>query len=110
MAELPSRPNPLLEIETLGDEGLRYKALSGNRMSRWKTLPQLFCLRPAGKGRRQALVIGFGGIISMLGASGLKGLENVSAAQVESGLRYGQALAAWACGFEGPRGSMYRDV
>ena len=41
MAELPSRPNPLLEIETLGDEGLRYKARSGNRMSGWKNLPSL---------------------------------------------------------------------
>ena len=105
MAELPSRPDPLLEIETLGDEGLRYKASSGSRMSRWKTLPSLPA--PSMKDTAGAGDWCSAGIISMLGATGLKGFENVSAAQLEAGLRYGQALAAWACGFEGPRGGMY---
>jgi sugar/nucleoside kinase (ribokinase family) len=105
MAELPSRPNPLLEIETLGDEGLRYKARSGNRMSRWKTLLSLPA--PSIKDTAGAGDWCSAGIISMLGATGLKDFENVSAAQLEAGLRYGQALAAWACGFEGPRGGMY---
>jgi hypothetical protein len=43
----------------------------------------------------------------MLGGKGRKGFENISTAQMEAGLRYGQALAAWACAFEGPRGGMY---
>ena len=105
MAELPSRPNPLLEIETLGDEGLRYKARSGNRMSGWRSLPSLSA--PSIKDTAGAGDWCSAGIISMLGAKGRKGLENVSAAHLEAGLRYGQALAAWACGFEGPRGGMY---
>lgn len=105
MAELPSRPNPLLEIETLGDEGLRYKARRGNRMSGWKSLPSLPA--PTIKDTAGAGDWCSAGIISMLGAKGLKGFENVSALQLEAGIRYGQALAAWACGFEGPRGGMY---
>jgi fructokinase len=105
MAELPSRPNPLLEIETLGDEGLRYKTRKGIRMSGWKSLPSLPA--PSIKDTAGAGDWCSAGIISMLGGRGLKGFENVSAEQLEAGLRYGQALAAWACGFEGPRGGMY---
>jgi sugar/nucleoside kinase (ribokinase family) len=105
MAELPSRPNPLLEIETLGDEGLRYKTRSGNRMSSWKSLPSLFA--PTMKDTAGAGDWCSAGIISMLGTKGLHGFEKLSAAQLEAGLRHGQALAAWACGFEGPRGGMY---
>jgi fructokinase len=105
MAELPSRPNPLLEIETLGDEGLRYKVRSGTRMSGWKSLPSLSA--PSIRDTAGAGDWCSAGIISMLGAKGRSGLENTSAPQLEAGLRYGQALAAWACGFEGPRGGMY---
>jgi len=105
MAELPSRPNPLLEIETLGDEGLRYKTRNGNRMSRWKSLPSLTA--PSIKDTAGAGDWCSAGIISMLGAKGLRGFEKVSIEQLEAGLRYGQSLAAWACGFEGPRGGMY---
>jgi fructokinase len=105
MAELPSRPNPLLEIETLGAEGLRYKVRSGNRMSGWKSLPSFSA--PSVKDTAGAGDWCSAGIISMLGAKGRKGFENTSAAQLEAGLRYGQALAAWACGFKGPRGGMY---
>jgi sugar/nucleoside kinase (ribokinase family) len=105
MAELPSRPNPLLEIETIGDEGLRYKMRSGNRMSGWKSLPSLAA--PSIKDTAGAGDWCSAGIISMLGAKGRNGFENSSGAQFEAGLRYGQALAAWACGFEGPRGGMY---
>jgi sugar/nucleoside kinase (ribokinase family) len=105
MAELPSRPKPLLEIETLGDEGLRYKTRNGTRMSGWKSLPSLPA--PSIKDTAGAGDWCSAGIISMLGAKGLKGFEKVSEEQLEAGLRYGQALAAWACGFEGPRGGMY---
>jgi sugar/nucleoside kinase (ribokinase family) len=105
MAELPSRPNPLLEIETLGDEGLRYKARKGNRMSGWKSLTSLSA--PLIKDTAGAGDWCSAGIISTLGAKGLRGFEKVSTEQLEAGLRYGQALAAWACGFAGPRGGMY---
>ncbi len=105
MAELPARPNPLLEIETLGDEGLRYKARHGKRMSGWKILSSLPA--PTIKDTAGAGDWCSAGIISMLAAKGLSGFENVPATQLEAGIRYGQALAAWACGFEGPRGGMY---
>jgi fructokinase len=35
-------------------------------------------------------------------------LKNISEQTLISGLKYGQALAAWNCGFEGARGGMYR--
>ncbi len=105
MAELPSRPNPSLEIETLGDEGLRYKVRRDNRMSGWKSLPSLAA--PSIKDTAGAGDWCSAGIISMVGAKGRSEFEKCSALQLEAGLRYGQALAAWACGFDGPRGGMY---
>lgn len=35
-------------------------------------------------------------------------LKNISEETVISSLKYGQALAAWNCAFEGARGGMYR--
>ena len=47
------------------------------------------------------------GIIHRLGQQGLRGLQQVTAAQLQDALCFGQALAAWNCGFEGARGGMY---
>jgi hypothetical protein len=74
-------------------------------MSGWKSLPSLAA--PSIKDTAGAGDWCSAGIISMLGAKGRSEFENSSAVQLEVGLRYGQALAAWACGFEGPRGGMY---
>lgn len=96
-----------LEIQTLGSEGLRYRTHASNNLDRkWKILPAF-----------QASVIkdacGCGdwtsaGLISKLCDRKAEDLNNISEETVISGLKYGQALAAWNCGFEGARGGMYR--
>ena len=47
------------------------------------------------------------GIIERLCASGLDALRNFNQKEIRNGLRFGQALAAWTCAFEGARGGMY---
>src|SRR5207247_2285384 len=48
------------------------------------------------------------GIIATLGGTGVAGLVSCREPTLVDALRYGQALAAWNCGFEGARGGMYR--
>ena len=47
------------------------------------------------------------GLIAKAGRNGLASLRAGGAKGLEAGLRYGQTLAAWNCGFEGARGGMY---
>ena len=47
------------------------------------------------------------GIISKLATGGLTAFDKISRMSVQEAIRYGQALAAWTCGFEGARGGMY---
>ena len=46
------------------------------------------------------------GILSRLARGGLTGFRRISFEKLQDALRYGQALAAWNCGFEGARGGM----
>ena len=101
-----STAGPLLRIETLGSEGLRYQAsLPGRGTTEWKHLdayamPQVRDASGAGDWLTA-------GIIHRLGQMALEGFQSSTPAQLEEGLRFGQALAAWNCGFEGARGGMY---
>jgi sugar/nucleoside kinase (ribokinase family) len=95
-------PNQLLQIETLGAEGLRYRMRSRKKL--WKML-EVF------NAPRVADTAGAGdwctaGLIHQLGRDGSKGFSASSQHEVESALRFGQALAAWNCGFKGARGGM----
>lgn len=47
------------------------------------------------------------GIIHMIGAMGAKGVHTLTLTEVRKAIRVGQAMASWACGFNGPRGGMY---
>ena len=47
------------------------------------------------------------GLIAKAAIGGQEGLRRAGALGVRAALRYGQALAAWNCGFEGARGGMY---
>lgn len=97
----------LLEIETLGEDGLRYRSHIRNAPTRgWKTLKVI----PATQLRDSA---GSGdwctaGIIQKLARGGLSGFSNISTQRLRDGLRYGQALATWNCSYESARGGMYR--
>lgn len=95
----------LLEIETLGDEGLRYRLGGRSASNGWRLIDAY------GVGEVKDTV-GAGdwctaGVVHALGMQGAVGLMNADEEEVESALRLGQALAALACAYEGARGGMY---
>jgi sugar/nucleoside kinase (ribokinase family) len=95
----------LLEIQTLGSEGLRYRERLGGSPGQWRTLDAVWAPRLAdscGSGDWCTA-----GLISRLASGRAEGLMNADRDIVEDALRYGQTLAAWNCGFEGARGGMY---
>lgn len=95
----------LVEVQTLGSKGLRFRHRFCRGASTWKQLEAI----PA---PRLSDTCGAGdwctaGFIAKALVEGQTGLRCHGVAGVESALRYGQALAAWNCGFEGARGGMY---
>ena len=107
--ELEATSGPRLQIETLGRDGLRYRTrLPASRSRTWQHLEAI----PATRVRDSA---GAGdwctaGVIHRLFPEGASGIESVGDAGVRDAIRYGQALAAWTCGFEGARGGMYETA
>jgi fructokinase len=96
---------PLLEIETLGAEGLRYKFRGRSASKGWR-------LMDASPVKEVKDTVGAGdwctaGVIHALGVKGVVGLMNANEGELEGALRLGQALAALTCIFEGARGGMY---
>ena len=106
LGELELAVGPLLEIETLSEEGLRYRStLPACASYGWERLDAYavdHVQDAAGAGDWCTA-----GIIHGLGQQGLQGLQHVTSVQLLDALCFGQALAAWNCGFEGARGGMY---
>ena len=106
MSGLREPTGPLLEIETFGSEGLRYRFHLRSVASRdWEALPayRLNNVRDtAGSGDWCTA-----GMLHVLGRQGAAGFKSATPQQLKQALRFGQALAAWNCGFEGARGGMY---
>jgi fructokinase len=106
LSEGESTDGPLLEIETFGEEGLRYRSRLPSYASQgWEWLKAYAVDQvkdAAGAGDWCTA-----GIIHRLGQHGLQGLLQVTSAQLLDALYFGQALAAWNCRFEGARGGMY---
>jgi sugar/nucleoside kinase (ribokinase family) len=95
----------LIEVQTFGANGLRYRHRLGHVPSSWK---QLDAVSPA----RLADTCGSGdwctaGLISKVADGGLEGLLGLGAEGLIEALSFGQKLAAWNVGFEGARGGMY---
>jgi fructokinase len=104
--ECESIAGPRLVIETLGSEGLRYRSgLPGSLTRGWRRSAALAAEEvkdTAGAGDWCTA-----GIVHRLLSGGAAALARVTAPQLRDAIRYGQALAAWTCGFEGARGGMY---
>ena len=95
----------LLEVRTLGERGLKYRHRLGHGISNWlylKAVSAPLLADTCGAGDWCTA-----GLIAKAAVGGRKGLRRVGARGVRAALRYGQALAAWNCGFEGARGGMY---
>ncbi len=97
---------PLL-IETRGAEGLRYLSrLKGSRRG-WvssESLPARDVVDTAGCGDWCTA-----GIVAALGRSGRDAFLEVTPDRLRGAIRFGQALAAWNCEYEGARGGMYQS-
>ena len=96
---------PVLLIETRGSEGLRFKLKTTKTAGRWKTLSAFetdAVKDTAGAGDWCTTAI-----ISRLGPLGVAGLKSAAPEVVSSAIRFGQAMAAWACRYHGARGGMY---
>jgi len=100
--------SPQLVIETLGDAGLRYRRKNISRNSNsWvelKAFPVDELKDTAGAGDWCTA-----GILSKIGSRGQKGFSGLKSTEIENALKYGQALAAWNCRYEGARGGMYSE-
>jgi fructokinase len=96
---------PLLIVETLGAEGLRYcvRRRGGGEWLHLPAVPVPVVRDAAGCGDWTTA-----GLIHRLGTNGLAGLQNASEEDIRAALRFGQGLAAWNCAFEGARGGVYR--
>lgn len=97
---------PLLEIETLGAAGLRFRSsLRGYASTNWQRLDayELKEFRdPSGAGDWCTA-----GIIHRLGQGGAAAFYRVTSKQLLDTFAFAQALAAWTCRYEGARGGMY---
>ena len=97
---------PVLEIETLGSAGLRYRSrLASAHDPGWVECAAIPALGPkdaAGAGDWCTA-----GLVDQLCRKGKRGLVGTTLEELRRAVEYGQALASWACGFEGARGGMY---
>ncbi|MCI0465055.1 MAG: carbohydrate kinase family protein [Gemmataceae bacterium] len=105
--ELLSDCAVLLQIETLGKDGLRYRSrLRSAHSNGWRVLralPAEWVQDTSGAGDWCTA-----GILHRLGQRGFAGFLTVGRDELAEAFRFGQALSAWNCGFEGARGGMYR--
>jgi sugar/nucleoside kinase (ribokinase family) len=100
----PSQRVPL-EIETLGKEGLRYRFSHHLKAKKWTTLSSYkisYVVDAAGSGDWFSA-----GLISKIARNGSKGFKICTNESISKSLKYGQALGALNCFFNGARGLMY---
>lgn len=103
LAAREPRHRVLLEIETQGAEGLRYRSTHLRTYS-WrhsKPVHTPFIADTAGAGDWCTAAL-----LSCLGMEGLAGLEAVASFGLHDAIRFAQAAAALACAYEGARGVM----
>ena len=101
LAEIPLPAQRLLEVQTAGRGGLRWRGRAGGAVE-WRPLPAADAGTPvdaSGAGDWVAAVA-----LDLLASAGSAGLAAATAAEVETALAFAQAAAALACTAPGPRG------
>jgi fructokinase len=105
LGELAWGPQMVLEIQTLGRGGLRFRSSHDAAGRRWRSVEALTVTRlrdTAGCGDWLT-----SGLIDLLSRKGTRGLRQYGMSRLLDAMGFGQGLAAWNCGFVGPRGGMY---
>lgn len=94
-----------LEVQTLGDEGLRFLLRGRRKTKTWAALSSfdVDVKDTAGAGDWTTA-----GLIHQLFGDGREALKSLTKSNVTEAFHYGQALAAVNCQFEGARGAMYQ--
>lgn len=105
----PVSKSPRLEIQTLGPTGLRYRLKEGS------TSPGVWRHLPAFPIDTYVDSTGCGdwcsaGIIDKLCRRGRDHFLKLDESEILAGIRYGQALAAVNCQYQGARGPMYKTT
>src|SRR5579859_5658023 len=92
-----------LEIETLGEDGLRFR--TRHSFGTWNSVPafEVKIKDTAGSGDWTSV-----GLIASIFTNGRDDLGGTSKEDISSFLEHAQALAALNCQFEGARGAMYQ--
>ena len=105
--ELDWGANTYLHIQTFGRGGLQFRTnLASKHRSAWRSLPAV----PINSGLRDAAGAGdwlSAVLIDRLCRAGVRQLRRTNFEDLVGSINFGQAVAAWNCGFLGPRGSMY---
>lgn len=100
---------PLLQIETLGEDGIRYCSNLPKACTRgWMKVDGIDIAEfkdAAGSGDWATSAI-----IDWLGRRGLQGLLRTDKCQLLNAIRYAQALATWNCSYEGARGGCTKET
>jgi fructokinase len=94
-----------LEIETLGKDGLRYRFSHQLKAKKWTNVPSYkisYVVDAAGSGDWFSA-----GLISKIATKGSIGFSSCKEDTIIKALKYGQALGALNCFFDGARGIMY---
>lgn len=97
--------NNILEIQTLGENGLRWRHQLAEQKSNWMHEPIVDA--PVIKDSCGSGDWCSAGIIKKVCYGGINQLKGCDEKELKDAIKYGQALAAWNCGFEGARGGMY---
>jgi sugar/nucleoside kinase (ribokinase family) len=106
-SKIKAAKHGVLEIQTLGSKGLRYRSnLSSAPTRGWQHVNA--CKVTDVRDTAGAGDWCTAGIIHRLGRQGLSGFKTTSVTKLQDAIRFGQALAAWTCAFEGALGGMYQ--
>lgn len=97
---------PLLQIETLGEDGLRYQSrLPRAKTNGWRKIDAIDVADvkdAAGSGDWTTA-----GLINCVGRSGASQFAKLDDDSLSTAFKQAQAMAAWNCQYEGARGGMY---
>ncbi len=102
-SELLRDHKAFLEIETLGEDGLRFRTRES--LASWHAVAAYEAQIKDTAGSGDWTSVGF---VSEMLIDGMSALEKCTKRNISSCLERAQALAALNCQFEGPRGGMYQ--